>query len=250
MTAASGPRSRSATNVLQVEHVPVDALHLDPANPRRISEAELDALARSITEFGFVQPVVVRGDDTVIAGHQRLVAAQRLGLAEVPVIRLDVGAEQGRLLGLALNNIGGSWDEQLLARLLSDLQDDVDIRLSGFGDDELKNLLRSLEARDMRERPESFDLDEALEATKRPRTKPGDVWRLGEHRLLCGDATKAKDVARVLDGRQAGLGWSDPPYNIKLGDHGGRDHAECGVDVAKSAHTGPSVRCRGERMAH
>ena len=107
---------------LSVELVPIDELRPDPANPRRISEDELDALERSIRQFGFVAPVVARREDrTVIGGHQRLVAARRLGLTSVPVIWLDIGVEQARLLGLTLNKISGTWDEALLARLLAEL---------------------------------------------------------------------------------------------------------------------------------
>jgi DNA modification methylase len=164
-------------------------------------------------------------DGVVIGGHQRLVAARRLGLATVPVTYLDLSIEQARLLNLALNKISGSWDEQLLARLLADLQasPDVDLSLSGFGEDEVRDLLRSLETRDKAERPESFDLDAALEdATRAPRTKPGDLWALGEHRLLVGDSTTPEDVERVLAGRHAAMAFTDPPYNVSLGDHGGQ----------------------------
>jgi ParB-like chromosome segregation protein Spo0J len=205
---------------LTVDEIPIDDLHPDPANPRRISDDELDALERSLRQFGFVQPVLARREDrTVIGGHQRLVAARRLGLTSVPVTWLDISVEQARLLGLALNKISGSWDEVLLARLLADLQatPDVDLSLSGFGDDEVKDLLRSLEVREKREHVESFDLDEALkEATRAPRTKPGDLWVLGEHRLLCGDSTKADDVARLLDGAEPRLLTTDPPYGVSL----------------------------------
>ena len=105
---------------LVVEEVPIDQLRPDPANPRRIGEEELESLTRSLRQFGFVQPVLARREDgIVIGGHQRLVAARRLGLATVPVTYLDLSAEQARLLNLALNKISGSWDEQLLARLLA-----------------------------------------------------------------------------------------------------------------------------------
>ena len=211
---------------LEVEEVPIDALHPEPANPRRISEDELDALERSLREFGFVEPVVARREDrTVIGGHQRLLAGRRLGLATVPVVWLDISVEQARLLGLALNRISGTWDDALLARLLADLQTtpDLDLSLSGFGEDEVRDLLRSLQAREKRERPESFDLDAALEeATRTPRTKPGDLWRLGEHQLLCGDATKPEDVDRLLGGKRAAMAFTDPPYNVDLGRHGGQ----------------------------
>src|SRR5450756_575370 len=157
---------------LTVVEVPIDDLRPDPANPRRISEDKLDALERSLRQFGFVQPVLARKEDrTVIGGHQRLLAARRLGLATVPVTYLDISIEQARLLNLALNKISGSWDDALLARLLADLQlmPDLDLSLSGFGEDEVKDLLRSLETREKREQVESFDLDEALEeATRAP----------------------------------------------------------------------------------
>ena len=136
---------------LTIEQVPIESLHPDFANPRRIGDEELDALERSLREFGFVQPVLARREDAVvIGGHQRLVAARRLGLTEIPVIWLDISTEQARLLNLALNKISGSWDETLLARLLADLQatPDIDLTLSGFADDEIKDLLRSLEVRE------------------------------------------------------------------------------------------------------
>jgi DNA modification methylase len=211
---------------LAIEEVPIDLLRPDPANPRRIGDEELDALERSIRQFGFVQPVLARREDcVVIGGHQRLLAARRLGLATVPVTYLDLSMEQARLLNLALNKISGSWDEQLLARLLADLaaSPNIDLTLSGFGEDEVRDLLRSLETREKAERPETFDLDAALEeATRAPRTKSGEVWALGEHRLLVGDSTKPEDVERVLAGRHAAMAFTDPPYNVSLGDHGGQ----------------------------
>jgi DNA modification methylase len=211
------PTSLPSLNVVEI---PIDELRPDPANPRRISEDELDALERSLRQFGFVQPVLARREDrTVIGGHQRLVAARRLGLTTVPVTWLDVTVEQARLLGLALNRISGSWDDQLLARLIADLQStpDVDLSLSGFGEDEIGDLLRKLEVREKREHVESFDLDDALEEARRaPRTKPGDLWQLGDHRLQCGDATKADDVAHLLDGAQPRLLATDPPYGVSL----------------------------------
>ncbi len=214
------------TMPVTVEEVAIDQLRPDPANPRRIGDDELDALTRSLRQFGFVQPVLARREDqVVIGGHQRLVAARRLGLTTVPVTYLDLSIEQARLLNLALNKISGTWDDQLLARLLADLQasPDVDLSLSGFGEGELRDLLRSLETREKRERPEDFDLDSALEdATREPRSKPGDLWALGEHRLLCGDATKPEDIEKLLAGGQASMAFTDPPYNVSLGDHGGQ----------------------------
>ncbi len=119
---------------LSVEYVGLDRLRPEPFNPRRMSEAEMDALIRSIREFGFVEPLVARRDDmTIIGGHQRLLAARRLGHDRVPVVFIDVSPEQAKLLNLALNKIAGSWDEALLARLLGELEvsPTVDLSLSG-----------------------------------------------------------------------------------------------------------------------
>src|SRR5438105_4253456 len=113
---------------MQIEHVDIDDLRPDPANPRRISDAELESLTRSMREWGFVQPVLVRKEDhVVIGGHQRLLAARRLGIKTVPVIFVDMSQDQARLLNVALNRISGEWDEELLARLLADLQPAADL---------------------------------------------------------------------------------------------------------------------------
>jgi len=224
---------------LTVDQVPIDQLRPDPANPRRISDEELDALERSLRQFGFVQPVLARKDDqVVIGGHQRLVAARRLGLTTVPVTYLDLTIEQARVLNLALNKISGSWDDALLARLLADLQasPEIDLTLSGFGEDEIADLLRSLETREKRERVESFDLDEALaEATRSPRSKLGDLWSLGDHRLLCGDSTDPVAVARLLDGAEPRLLATDPPYGVSY-DASWRDGVYNALGPAEKAY--------------
>jgi len=220
------PMTATATGSFETEMVSIDALRPDPANPRSIGSDELDALERSIRTFGFVSPVVARrADGVVIGGHQRLLAARRLGLASVPVVWLDLDPERAHLLGLALNRIAGTWDQALLARLLAELNasPDVDVTLSGFRADEIGNLLRSLEAREKRDRVESFDLDTALEEARRSgRATPGSLWALGEHRLLCGDATKPADVERLLAGGRADMAFCDGPYNVALGNHGGQ----------------------------
>ena len=215
-----------STAALEITQLSIDELRPDPANPRRISDAELEALTRSIREFGVVDPVIARREDrSVIGGHQRLLVARKLGMKHVPVVLLDLTVEQARVLNLALNKISGSWDEELLARLVAELKpiESIDLTLSGFDEHELDRLLKSLDVREKRERTEQFDLDEALEAaTREPRTQPGDVWLLGRHRLLCGNATDADDVARVLAGQRADMAFTDPPYNVALGDHGGQ----------------------------
>jgi DNA modification methylase len=235
-----------AVSAHHVEQVAIDDLRPDPANPRRISDDELDALTRAIRQWGMVQPLVARREDhIVIGGHQRLVAAIRLGMTTVPVIYLDISVEQAKLLNVALNGIHGSWDDQLLARLLADLQatTELDLTLSGFDEDELKDLLRSLDASEKADRTEVFDFDEALEeATRQPRAKPGDIWQLGEHRLACGDATDAGTVEKLLAGAKPRLLSTDPPYGVSL-DPTWRDGVYNGMGPAEK----PYLRTKGHR---
>lgn len=228
------------TDLLQIEHLPIDALRPDPANPRRISEADLESLTRSIGEFGLIDPIIARREDmTVIGGHQRLLAARRLGLKTVPVVLADLTVEQARLLNLALNRISGDWDQELLARLVADLApiEGIDLSLSGFDEGELSNLLKPLDSRERRERAETFDLDAALEAAHQSptRTKTGDLWVLGDHRLLCGDSTDTAAVERLLGGTPAAMAFTDPPYNVAYGDHGGQQQGAKKRRIANDA---------------
>ncbi len=210
---------------LSMKQVPIGDLRPDPFNPRRISDAELEALTRSIREFGFVDPIIARCEDSsVIGGHQRLVAARRLGLETVPVIYVDLSPEQAKLLNLALNRISGDWDEELLARLLADLQQapEIDITLSGFAEDEIAKLLKTLNSREKRDRPETFDFEAALEAVGAgPGVQCGDIWRLGDHRMMCGDSADGADVARLMGGETARVMVTDPPYGVAY-EPGGR----------------------------
>ncbi len=222
---------------LRVEHVDIDELRPDPANPRRIAATEMEALTRSINQWGFVQPVLARREDrTVIGGHQRLLAGRRLGIKTVPVIFLDLSVEQARLLNLALNRISGEWDQDLLAHLLADLRpvEDLDLTLSGFGEDELAKLMKSLDVREKRERVEAgFDVDAALEAARAAtRAQRGQLWALGDHRLLIGDSTDAGDVGRLFaSGEKAALMATDPPYLV---DYQGGNHPQSKTNSRKT----------------
>jgi len=224
---------------LAIEHVPIGDLRPHPFNPRRISDAEMESLTRSIREFGLVDPIIARREDrTVIGGHQRLLAARRLGLDTVPVVFVDLSPEQSKLLNLALNRISGEWDQELLARLLADLHQapDVDLSLSGFAEDEISKFLKSLDAREKRDRPESFDLEATLEAARAdPGVERGDIWLLGDHRVMCGDATDSGDVSRLVGAQRASLAFTDPPYNVDYGHHGGASRSGRRRTIANDA---------------
>ena len=242
---------KTATTSLTINHVAIDDLKPDPANPRHIGEAELETLTRSIQEFGLVDPIIARREDrTVIGGHQRLLAARRLGLKTVPVIYLDITKEKAKLLNVALNKISGDFDQELLARLLSDLAEtpDLELTLSGFEEKEIKQLLKPLEARDKRDRPETFDLDAALRsAYENPRAKRGVLFTLDDHRVLCGDAISADDVGRLLSGARTQMAFSDPPYNVSLGDHGGSPQGQTRRRIRNDSMTPEAWEafCRG-----
>ena len=202
---------------ISVEYAEVTSLRPSDDNPRVMPEEELLALERSVDRFGLVDPLVVRRQDRrVIGGHQRVVAAQRLGLSQVPVVFVEVSEDEARLLNLALNRIQGHWDEPKLAALLQELESlpDLDLCLSGFGEEEVDELLARVEALDFEDKDESFDLEESLEQAKKEcRVQRGDLWLLGRHRLLCGDAT-TRDVERLLSGEAADTVFTDPPYNV------------------------------------
>ena len=166
-----------------------------------------------------------RRDPHAPSGSLRLLAARKAGLDTAPVVYLDIGADEAHLLGMALNAIHGEWDEVLLSRLLADLDapPDADLSLTGFAEDEIRTLLRSLEAREKRARPEHFDLDIAFDqATRAPQTKRGNIWQLGEHRLLCGNSTDPAAVAPLTTDVTIRMAFTDPPSNVASGEHGGQ----------------------------
>lgn len=190
--------------------VPISEMTPWDQNPRK-NDAAVDKIAESIKRFGFGSPILARLNGEVIAGHTRLKAAEKLGLDRVPVRYLDLDPADAHLLALADNKLGeiAEWDETLLAEILKDL-DPEDAALAGFGAEELEDLLSELEG------PAAFltDPDDVPEVPEEPTTKPGDLWVLGRHRLLCGDGTRAEDVERLMDGQKVNMVFTDPPYNV------------------------------------
>ena len=198
----------------RIELWPIDRLRPYERNPRTHSEAQVDQIAASMVEFGWTNPILVDENAGILAGHGRLLAARKLGLTEVPVIRFEHLSEaQKRAYILADNQIAlqAGWDDALLAEELAWLRDErFDLDLVGFDATELERLLALAEGE-----PESDGAeDEVPEPPEDPVSKPGDLWILGNHRLLCGDATVLADVERVLDGQLADMTFCDPPYNV------------------------------------
>jgi DNA modification methylase len=199
---------------LQIEQWPVDRLLPYIRNARTHSDEQVAQVAASIVEFGWTNPILVGADGVIIAGHARLAAARKLRMAEVPVIVLDHLSEtQRRALVLADNRLALSagWDEQMLRVELDALQDDgFDLDLVGFSDEELEEILRDPEET----REGLTDEDAVPDEPEHAVTVPGDVWVMGDHRLLCGDATSMEAIQTVLAGGLADMVFTDPPYNV------------------------------------
>jgi len=200
-------------NDLHVELRPINSIRPYEKNPR-LNAAAVGAVATSIAQYGWRQPLVVDGEGVVVVGHTRLLAAQQLGLQQVPVhVASDLTPEQARAYRIADNQTSNlsSWDLQLLPIELRDLQAlDVDLGMLGFSADDLARLL------DPEGRAGECDPDDVPEPPDDPVTQPGDLWVLGEHRLLCGDSSSAADVDRLLDSQPIHLCSCDPPYNVRV----------------------------------
>lgn len=216
---------------LAVEYRPLDSLVPYARNARTHSEAQVAEIAGSIREFGFVNPVLIAEDGTLIAGHGRVLAARLLGMDTVPTITLTgLSDNQRRALVLADNRIAlnAGWDESLLALELSDLKDaGVDLGIMGFEDGELDRLLAGTEDADQGSTAPVV----IPEPPRNPVSRTGDLWLLGDHRLLCGDATCHDDVRRLMNGERAVLFATDPPYLV---DYDGSNHPTRNKDWSQS----------------
>ena len=208
---------------MRVESRPIADVRPYAGNPRKIPKRAVDAVAASIEQYGFRQPIVVDTEGVVIAGHTRLHAAQKLGLESVPVHVADLTPEQARAYRLADNrtNEFAAWDDETLTQELATLSATLDTDLAA---------LSAMTAFDTRELdrllgppPGQTDPDDVPENAD-PVTQPGDVWLLGRHRLMYGDCTKADDVDRLLDGGKPNLMVTDPPYGVNY-DAGWRNRA-------------------------
>jgi DNA modification methylase len=198
---------------MHVEMRPITSIKPYENNPRQ-NDAGVDAVAASIREFGFRQPIVVDEEGVIIVGHTRYKAALKLGLEEVPVhVAIGLSPAQAKAYRIADNQTAtiSQWDEDKLPIELAQLQEmDFDLNLTGFSTDELMRLL------DSGSNAGQGDPDAVPEPPDEAITQPGDLWLLGKHRLLCGDSSKPEDVDRLLDGAAIHLVNTDPPYNVKV----------------------------------
>jgi DNA modification methylase len=218
-TAARTPPSVS-TSRLSIKRVPIDCLHQDPANARLHGSENMDAIEGSLRRFGQAEPLVVQaGTGRVIGGNGRLSVMKKLGWTECDVVELDLEDIQATALGIALNRTGelGSWDEDALGKLLKELRIEDAIEGVGYTPEDINKLLGEI---DLEPPPTGIDDPGPEEPPEAPVTRLGDLWALGNHRILCGDSTKSEDIIRLMQGETAMLLSTDPPYCV---DYTGND---------------------------
>jgi len=205
---------------MQIKEVEITALIPYAKNSRTHDDAQVAQIAASIKEFGWTNPILVDGDKGIIAGHGRLMAARKLGMDKVPVIELkDMTESQKKAYVIADNRLAlnAGWDNAMLTIELKDLEDEgFDLELLGFDDKELNALLEPEVSEGL------TDEDAVPETPLEPKTKLGDIYILGNHRLMCGDSTSITDVERLMDGKKADMVFTSPPYNANTmaGDGG------------------------------
>ena len=198
----------------EMQLIPLGKLVPYVNNARTHSPEQLAKLRSSLREFGFINPVIIDRDFNVIAGHGRIVAAKEEGITEVPCVFVDYLTEAQKKAYILADNrmaLDAGWDEELLRIEIESLQGaDFDVSLTGFGEDEIADLFAGDGEKDVKD--DDFDLSAALE--KAAFVERGDIWTVGRHRLMCGDATSAEDVSALMDGKKANLIVTDPPYNV------------------------------------
>jgi len=204
---------------MEIVNIKIDKLKPAEYNPRldlQPEDKEYQDIKRSIVEFGLVEPLLINKDYTVIGGHQRLKILKDLNFTTIPCIIVDLDKQKEKMLNIALNKISGDWDRSKLKDILEELDTgEFDVSLTGFGEQEIEDLMTEFH---VEPEEDDFDVDKAIEEIGEPICKRGDLWQLGEHRLMCGDATVEADIEKLMDGEKADMVFTDPPYGIDYQD--------------------------------
>jgi hypothetical protein len=225
MTDTTTPHLPSA-----IEHLPTDDLIPYARNSRTHSPEQVAAVAASIRQFGFTNPVLIDGNNTIIAGHGRVMAAQSLGLPAVPCIRLGhLSDAQRRAYVIADNKLAelSGWDMATLAREVEDLMgESFDVSLLGFGEDDLAEFLDEHGADPVTQDEKRQKAEKLPVLLPRPISVTGDVWLLGRHRVMCGSSAERKSVLQLMNGKKADVCLTDPPYGLSGADTAKNDYVE------------------------
>ena len=212
---------------MNLEHKPVSDLIPYAANSRTHSDEQITQIAASIKEWGFTNPILVDADNEIIAGHGRLLAAKKLNLQEVPCILADGWSEAQKKAYVIADNklaLNAGWDTDMLSIEFSELKDlEFDLSLTGFDADELAKLLQEPDNEGL------TDEDDVPEPPQKPKTVEGDIWVLGNHRLMCGDSTDIDAVENLMDGSKADMVFTDPPYNADYKSRGSNELLRQGI---------------------
>ena len=204
-------KKESTMNIQKINILKLKPSEYNPRKDLQPEDEEYIKIKNSILEFGYVAPVIINADMTVIGSHQRLKVLKELGYEEIQCIVVDLDKNKEKALNLALNKISGEWDNDKLEAILAELKEtDIDINVTGFSNDEIDDILKDI----IGSNEDDFDLEEALDEIEEPITKVGDVWLLGKHRLLCGNSTQEDDVMRLMNNQYADMLLTDPPYNV------------------------------------
>lgn len=199
---------------MNIQKISIEKLKPAEYNPRKDlkpEDEEYQKIKKSLVEFGYVAPVIINADMTVIGGHQRLKVLKELGYTEIECNVVDLDKDKEKALNIALNKITGEWDNAKLEELLAELKEtNIDMDMTGFSFDEVDNMLKDITG----SKEDDFDVDQALNEIEEPTSKPGDVWILGRHRLMCGNSTQKEDVMRLMNNQEADMILTDPPYNV------------------------------------
>lgn len=211
------------SSAMEWKKLKIDDLKPASYNPRKklkAGDSEYEKIKNSIQEFGYVEPIIVNYDMTVIGGHQRITVLKDLGYTEVDCVMVHIEDESKvKALNVALNKITGAWNEELLADLLVDLQkEDFNLDLTGFEPPEVEQLFSKIHNKDIKE--DDFDVD--AELRKPTKAKLGDLWLIGRHRVVCGDSTLPETYTKIMDGKKANLVVTDPPYNVDVEETAGK----------------------------
>ena len=207
---------------MKIKELPLKELKPAAYNPRKKlkkGDKEYEKIKQSLLKFGYVDPIIVNEDLTVIGGHQRLTVLKDLDYETAKCVIVKLSKEDEKVLNIALNKITGQWDDALLADLLLDLQEsDFNLDLTGFEPPEIDNILSNVHDKELSE--DEFDVEEEL---KKPTvSRHGDIWQLGKHRVICGDSTKSETYDQLLGDKKANLVVTDPPYNVDVEETAGK----------------------------
>jgi ParB-like chromosome segregation protein Spo0J len=205
-------------NIQKIEITKLKPAEYNPRKDLKPEDEEYQKIKRSIIEFGYVAPVIVNSDMTVIGGHQRLKVLKELGYNEVECVVVDLNKNKEKALNIALNKISGDWDNSKLEELLAELKEtDIDLDITGFSFDEVDNILKDITG----SKEDDFDIQQALDEIDEPITKTGDIWILGKHRLMCGDSTIIDNVYKLTNKEKVKVLFTDPPYNMAFNGRSG-----------------------------